>query len=72
MDATDLKERSAGPVDELVPGLPLEDYKQLTVARVLPRIAQMSPSQLRLVLDFERHHGNRQPVLDAIQHALTA
>jgi len=69
---TDLTQAKAGSVDELVPGLPLDDYKHLTVARVLPRLEQMSPSQLRRVLDFERHHGNRQPVLDAIEHALTA
>jgi hypothetical protein len=69
---TDLTQAVAAPVDELVPGLPLDDYKHLTVARVLPRLAEMSPSQLRRVLDFERHHGNRKPVLDAIEQALTA
>jgi hypothetical protein len=58
--------------DEIVPGLPSYDYERLTVARVLPRLADLNPSQLRRVLDFERRHGNRQPVLDAIEQALAA
>jgi hypothetical protein len=60
-----------GP-DEVVPGLPLDDYKQLTVARVLPRIADLNPAQLHRLLDYERRHGNRRPVLDAIEQALAA
>jgi hypothetical protein len=57
---------------ELLPGLATIEYEQLTVARVLPRLADLSPGQLRRVLDFERRHGNRQPVLEAIERALAA
>ncbi len=63
--------RSAA-ADELVPGLATVDYEQLTVARVLPKLKELSPAQLRRVQDYERRHGNRQPVLDAIEHALAA
>jgi hypothetical protein len=68
----DSEQASVVAADELVPGLPLDDYKHLTVAHVLPKLRQMTPAQLRRVLDFERRHGNRRPVLDAIEQALTA
>ena len=58
--------------EELVPGLGTVDYESLTVARVLPRLADLSPGELRRVKDFERRHGNRQPVLEAIEQALAA
>ena len=57
---------------ELVPGLGTVDYEALTVARVLPRLVDLSPGELCRVKDFERRHGNRRPVLDAIEQALVA
>jgi hypothetical protein len=58
--------------EEIVPGLPLDDFRHLTVARVLPRLQDLTPEQLRRLQDYERTHGNRQPVLAAITRALAA
>jgi hypothetical protein len=50
--------------------LPVPDYDELTVARVLPRLERLTLSQLRRLQDYERRHANRRPVLDAIERLL--
>jgi polyhydroxyalkanoate synthesis regulator phasin len=50
---------------------PVPDYEDLTVAQVMPRLTELTPSQLRQVRDFERRHANRKSVLAAIEKALS-
>jgi hypothetical protein len=51
-------------------GLDISEYDGLTVAQVIPRLAALGVGELRRLADHERRHGNRQPVLDAIDRAL--
>jgi hypothetical protein len=50
--------------------LPIENYEELTVARVLPLLEGLTRSQLWQVHDYESHHANRQAILEAIRRAL--
>ncbi len=52
------------------PSFPIEDYEQLTVAQVLPRLEGLNGMQLLQVQEFERKHGNRKSVLGALEKAL--
>ena len=49
---------------------PIDDYEELTVAQVTPKLSELSHPQLRQVRDFERRHANRKSVLAAIERAL--
>lgn len=55
-----------------VPGgaFPIEDYEELTAARVVRRLAGLTPTDLRRVREYERRHANRKTVLDAVEKAL--
>ena len=66
---TDLTDRARRTVGQDGP-FPIEGYDELTVAQVTPKLAGLTPAQLRRVRDFERRHGNRKSVLDAIEKAL--
>jgi hypothetical protein len=50
--------------------LPIENYEELTVARVLPLLDGMGRAQLWQVHEYERRHANRLAILEAIQRAL--
>ena len=50
---------------------PIADYEEMTVAQVTPRLAELTPAQLRQVREFERRHANRKSVLAAIEKALS-
>jgi polyhydroxyalkanoate synthesis regulator phasin len=52
------------------PPFPILGYDDLTAAQVVDRLGELSPPQLRKVRDYERRHGNRKSVLDAIERAL--
>jgi hypothetical protein len=60
----------APPAGEGDDDLPIESYEQLTVAKVLPRLAGLTRAQLWQVHEFERRHANRLAVLRAIEQAL--
>jgi hypothetical protein len=49
---------------------PIDGYEQLTVAQVTPKLAALTPPQLRFLREFERRHANRGAVLAAIEKAL--
>jgi hypothetical protein len=51
-------------------GLPIDDYRELTVARVLPLLPGLSRTQLWQVHEYERRHANRLAILEAIEQAL--
>ena len=50
--------------------LPIADYEELTVARVLPLLEGLSRAQLRQVYEYERAHANRVAILEAVRRAL--
>lgn len=50
--------------------LPIENYAELTVAGVLPRLHGLSRTELGRVRDYERRHANRLAILQAIERAL--
>lgn len=49
---------------------PILSYEDLTAAQVADRLADLSPAELRKVRDYERRHGNRKSVLQAIESKL--
>ncbi|MCT2583497.1 hypothetical protein [Actinophytocola gossypii] len=46
--------------------LPLPDYDQLTLGDLRHRIRSVGEEQLRALIDHERAHGNRTPVLELL------
>ncbi len=72
-DAVDRVVRNADTARRTVgvgPAFPILDYDELTAGRVAGRLAGLTPAQLRKVRDYERRHGNRKTVLEAIEKAL--
>ena len=64
-------------VDDLAPGadagdgdLAIENYEDLTVARVLPLLTGLTRTQLLQIHEYERRHANRVAILDAIRSSL--
>jgi polyhydroxyalkanoate synthesis regulator phasin len=49
---------------------PILSYDDLTAAQVADRLEDLSPAQLRKVRDYERRHGNRKSVLNAVEAKL--
>ena len=49
---------------------PILSYDELTAAQVTDRLDDLSPAELRKVRDYERRHGNRKSVLQAIETRL--
>ncbi len=60
----------AGPFDMADGGLPVAHYGELTVARLLPLLTELTATELRRVRDYERRHANRTPVLEAIERLI--
>ena len=60
--------------DEAVPSrteLPLPDYDHLPVASLAHRIRALDANGLATLLDYERHHGNRVPVISVLETRLS-
>jgi polyhydroxyalkanoate synthesis regulator phasin len=49
---------------------PISGYDDLTAAQVTSRLSDLTAPQLRKVRDYERRHGNRKSVLNAIEKKL--
>jgi polyhydroxyalkanoate synthesis regulator phasin len=49
---------------------PISAYEELTVAEVKTRLGSLTPAELRKVRDYERRHGRRKGVLNAIESKL--
>jgi hypothetical protein len=58
---------AAGAGDDAVP---IEDYEQLTVARVLPLLEGLDRGQLWRLHQYECRHANRVAIIEAIERAL--
>jgi polyhydroxyalkanoate synthesis regulator phasin len=52
------------------PAFPILSYDDLTAAQIVDRLAELTPAELRKVRDYERRHGNRKSVLQAIESKL--
>lgn len=52
--------------------LPLPDYDHLPTGTLASRISGLNESELGQVLAYERAHGNRLPVVQILEHRLTA
>lgn len=50
--------------------LPLPDYDHLPVATLQHRIRSLSLDQVQQVMDYERAHAQRMPVLEVLQHRI--
>jgi hypothetical protein len=49
---------------------PILGYDDLTAAQITKRLTDLTPAQLRKVRDYERRHGARKSVLNAIERKL--
>ena len=52
------------------PAFPILNYDDLTAAQITDRLGELTPAELRKVRDYERRHGNRKSVLQAIESKL--
>ena len=50
--------------------LPIQDYDSLAASQVVPRLATMSPAELRAVRAYEAAHRNRQTILNRVAQRL--
>ncbi|MFF2652246.1 hypothetical protein [Streptomyces sp. NPDC058045] len=51
-------------------GLPLPDYDELPLGALESRIRTLRPGQVRELLDHERSHARRVPVVEALVHRM--
>jgi hypothetical protein len=83
LDTATRKARRTEPVDRIVrtadrarrtvgvgPSFPILGYDELTAAQIGERLGDLTAPELRKVRDYERRHGNRKTVLEAIERAL--
>lgn len=59
--------RAHAPMDRNV-DLPLADYDRLPVAEIIQRLRLFSQADLSLIEDYEREHGDRVGILNAIEN----
>jgi polyhydroxyalkanoate synthesis regulator phasin len=52
------------------PNFPITRYEDLTATEIQRRLGDLTPPELRKVRDYERRHGNRKTVLNAIEAKL--
>ena len=52
------------------PNFPITGYEDLTATEIQRRLGDLTPPELRKVRDYERRHGNRKTVLNAIEAKL--
>jgi polyhydroxyalkanoate synthesis regulator phasin len=50
---------------------PIAGYDDLTAGQITTRLEGLSPAELRKVRDYERKHGNRKTVLNAVERRLS-
>jgi hypothetical protein len=50
--------------------LPIDNYGELTVAKILPLLGRLTRAELWRVHEYERRHVNRIAILEAIRRAL--
>ena len=50
---------------------PIDDYEELTAAKVAARLTGLTPAELRKVRDYERRNANRKTVLNAVESKLS-
>lgn len=50
--------------------LPIQHYDSLAASQVVPRLATMSPDELRAVRDYELAHRKRQTILNRVAQRL--
>jgi polyhydroxyalkanoate synthesis regulator phasin len=63
----DRARRAAG----IGPVFPVSSYDELSAAQISTRLTDLTSAELRKVRDYERRHGNRKSVLNAIEKRLT-
>jgi polyhydroxyalkanoate synthesis regulator phasin len=63
--------RRARRVAGLGSGFPIDDYDDLTAAKVTERLDGLTPADLRKVRDYERRNANRKTVLAAVEQKLS-
>ncbi len=68
MSAVDGAATAAGAGDH--ERLPIDNYDELTVAKILPLLERLTPAELRRVHEYERRHANRVAVLEATRRGL--
>lgn len=54
------------------PSFPILGYDDLNARQIQSRVKELSPPELRRVLDHERRHANRKSVVAAIERAMKA
>ena len=52
--------------------LAVPDYDSLAASQVVPRLAMLSPDDLRAVLAYEQSHRHRQTILNRVAQLLEA
>ena len=52
--------------------LPLPDYDHLPIGGLTSRIRTLDAAGVQTLLEYERAHGNRLPVVEILQNRLTA
>jgi hypothetical protein len=50
--------------------LPLDHYRHLTIAHLVPRLKELSKADLRKVKSYEEKHKNRKGAVEAIDREL--
>jgi len=53
--------------DDVRRDLPLPDYDHLPMGSLTSRIRGLGPDDLAALVDYERAHGNRVPVIQALE-----
>lgn len=51
-------------------GFPIGNYDDLTAAQITGQLGDLSPADLRVVLDYEKKNANRKSVLNAVEKRL--
>ena len=68
-----MNDAASSQPDEAVPSrneLPLPDYDHLPAASVAQRIRALDAAGLATLLNYERHHGNRVPIISVLEARL--
>jgi hypothetical protein len=51
--------------------LPLPDYDHLQIGSLMHRIRSLDAAGVQTLLDYERAHGNRRPIVTLLANRLT-
>lgn len=47
-------------------GLPIDNYQELSVKKILPHLSKMNKEQLMQIMDYEKKHSNRVTIIREI------